>query len=203
MLAVVVAVAVSLTGAETAYADDSTTPEASTSSPVASPTAAASPTASASSTTQQQGAASPARPTAGCRCGCGHEPDRNGRPAAPVQPPPTPRPRRRTASASPTESATPTPTPTTPSPYRPYCDNLANTDLLPPAAQVANNITLSYLGAPVKVGDAPESTFVPKEGRDLQQPEHLEPGGGDQGSCSRACGRPKAGRDREDRDVTP
>ena len=147
LIGAALAVVLSLTGAETAFADGpSPTPASATPRPTPTPTP--------SPTPAESPAAAPASPSG--------PPD--GRAAAPAEAPPV-------TTPAPSLTPTPTPTPTPPAPsYRPYCDNLYTTALVTPSAQKVNGISLYYLGRPVAVGDRPESTRAPKEGAIFNDP---------------------------------
>jgi phosphatidylserine/phosphatidylglycerophosphate/cardiolipin synthase-like enzyme len=153
LLGAALAMALSLTGAETAFADTPTpTPAPATTSSESATPAAATPTDS----TSPSGSATPTG-SASAPSASASDFDQTVVKPADV-----------TTSAVPTETPTvaPAPTPT----YRPYCDNLYTTELVTRDAQTTNGISLYYLGRPVAVGDAPELATAPKEGAIFNNP---------------------------------
>lgn len=142
LLGVALAITLSITGAEVAFADDPTPVATPAATEAASPSVTDSPATPEESPSPTEAAASPA----------------GQRVVAP-------------ADVAPTESPVPTPPPAPPAPtYRPYCSNLYTTDLVTPSAQTTNKISLYYLGRPVAVGDAPELTMSLKEGAIFNDP---------------------------------
>jgi phosphatidylserine/phosphatidylglycerophosphate/cardiolipin synthase-like enzyme len=158
LFGLVLATALSLTGAETAFADTPTpspAPAASSESPSATPGDAAAAPAIPTDATPASGSPTPTE-------------------AAPA-PASSPADQRVVQPADVTTGAEPAPSPTPPPPppaptYRPYCENLYTTELVTPDAQTTNGISVYYLGRPVAVGDAPELATAPKEGAIFNDP---------------------------------